>query len=156
MSNTLSAALLAEMFSQDSSDPFLMLVTLTHEDITPIYLVNNTVNITSRGTEFIAFPMKIRLPSDDGESQRSVSIDFDNVSLELIDEMRTITNPLDVKLEMILASNPDEVQLDLQELKLNNIAYDKQKITATLFMDSFLDIAMTSEKYTPTNYPGLF
>jgi hypothetical protein len=156
LSNNLSAELLAQMFGQVSDDPFLMFVTISHEDIDTIYLVNNTVDQVSRGNTYVAFPMKITLPADDGETTREVSIEFDNVSLELIDELRSITSPVDVKIEMILASDPDTVQLSIEELKLRNINYNKQRISAKLYMDSFLNVELDSEKYTPSLYPGLF
>lgn len=156
MANNLTNQLLAQMFGQVSDDPFLMLVTLTHEDFDPIYLVNNTVDIVSRGITYQAFPMNILLPRDDGETEREVAIEFDNVSLELVEEFRSITDPLDVKIEMLLASSPDVVQLSLEDLKLRSITYDKTKISAKLYMDSFLNTEMTSERYTPTNFPGLF
>lgn len=156
MSNSLSPELLAQMFGQVSDDPFLMLVTITHADFAPIYLVNNTVDQVSRGNTYTAFPMQITLPGDDGESAREVTIEFDNVSLELIGEFRTVITPMEVKLEMVLASDLDTVQLSLEELKLRNITYNKTKISAKLYMDSFLNVELTSEKYTPTTYPGLF
>ena len=156
MSNNVSAELLAQMYGQESDDPFMMFVTLSHADFDTLYLVNNVVNQTSRGQEYQAFPMTIRLPNDDGETAREVLIDFDNVSLELIDELRSVTTPMDVKIEMILASDVDTVQLSLEELKLRSVSYDKQKISAKLYMDSFLNVELTSEKYTPTKYPGLF
>jgi hypothetical protein len=156
MSNNLNAELLAQMFGQVSDDPFLMFVTLSHPDITPVYLVNNTVDQISRGQVYTAFPMQITLPTDDGESNREVKIDFDNVSRELIDEMRSITTPMDVKIEMALASNPDLVQLSLEELKLRSVTYDKQRISARLQMDNFLNVELNAEKYTPDRYPGLF
>jgi hypothetical protein len=156
MANNVSQELLAQLFGQVSDDPFMMFFTITHPDFSPIYLVNNTVDQISRGITFQAFPMTVRLPTDDGESTREVAIDFDNVSLELIDELRTVTTPMDVKIEMILASDLDTVQLSLEELKLRSVVYDKQKVSAKLYMDSFLNVEMTSEKYTPTLYPGLF
>lgn len=157
MSNPISSELLAQLYSQESSDPFLMLVELSHPAfLTTQRLVNNNVDIVSRGNTYVAFPMKIRLPSDDGETSREVAIDFDNVGRDLIDEIRSITTPIQVKIEMILASNPDQVQISLEELKVRNISYDKSKISAKLSLDNFLNIAMTGEKYTPQNYPGLF
>lgn len=156
MSNDISAQLLAELYKQESGDPLLMLVTLSDPSFDTIYLVSNTVNITSRGQEYTAFPMQIRLPADDGETNREVNIEFDNVSLELIDELRSITSPIDVAIEIVLASNPDEVQLSYEELKIRNINYNKQRISAKLYMDSFLSVELTSEEYTPTNFPGLF
>lgn len=156
MSNNLSQALLAELYAQESGDPFLMLVTLSHPSFPTIYLVNNVEDIVSRGNTHIAFPMEIRLPSDDGETSREATIEFDNVSLELIDELRTVTSPMDVKIEMILASDPDTVQTSIEELKMRSVTYNKQRVSARLFMDSFLNVEMTSEKYTPQLYPGIF
>lgn len=157
MANSLSPELLAQLFSQESNDPFLTLVTLTHPSFAgPIYLVNNSENIISRGMEFLSFPMRISLPMDDGESNREVAIDFDNVSLEIIGELRKVTDYIDVSMEMVLASIPDEVQMELKELKIGNITYNPSKVSAKLFMDSFLYSALTSETYSPSNFPGLF
>lgn len=156
MSNQLSSQLLAELYGQQSGDPFLMLVTLSHANFSPILLVNNSENIVSRGDTYLAFPMLVRLPSDDGESLREVSIEFDNVSLELIDEIRTSTTPLDAKIEMVLASRPDVVEVAIEELKLTSVSYDQNRIRARLVLDTFLNVEMTSEKYVPSIFSGLF
>lgn len=157
MSNQISNELLAQLFSQNSDDPFLMLVTISHPDwIDTYYFVNNGEQIISRGTTYQAFPMTIVLPTDDGETARGVKIDFDNVSLELVDIMRSVTSPMEVKIEMILASLPDVVQMELTELQIQNISYNSKKVSATLIVDSFLNTELSSERYTPSSYPGLF
>jgi len=157
MSNTLSPELLAQIFAQSSNDPFLTLVTLTHESFaTPIRLVNNSKPITSRGNEYLAFPMKIRLPVDDGETVRDFAIEFDNASLELIEEIRSVTSQIGIKLEMILASMPDVVQMEQADLKIITLNYNATKITARVVLDSFLSVELTSEKYNPSNFPGIF
>lgn len=156
MANQVSPQLLAEFYKQSSGDPLLMLVTLSDPSFADIRLARNTVNIVSRGQTYLAFPMDIRLPADDGETVREVSIVFDNVSLELIDELRSVTRPINVKVEMVLASAPDVVQLAYEELKIRNITYTQQKVSAILYMDSFLNVALGSEVYAPQNYPGLF
>jgi hypothetical protein len=157
MSNTLSPELLAEIFAQESGDPFLTLVTLSHPSFaSDIRLVNNTVNITSRGNVFTAFPMKIRLPMDDGETQRDFALEMDNASLELIEEIRTVTTRISVKFEMILASLPDDVQMSQEDLAIVSLNYTARRISARIAMDSFLGVEITSEKYTYTNFPGIF
>ena len=124
MSNQLSNQLLAQLFAQGSGDPFLTLVTLSHASFSaPIRLVNNSVNIISRGDTYLAFPMKIKLPMDDGESAREVSIEFDNVSQYLLDGFRSVTTEIGVKIEMILASLPNDVQMSLEELKISSVSY---------------------------------
>ncbi len=154
--NTLTPQLLAQIFAQESTDPFLMLLTLTHPDITTIRLVNNTVNITSRSQVFTAFPFTVTLPADDGEVAREVSIEFDNVSLDLIDEIRTVTTPIEVKLEMVLSSLPNAVQISLEELQIQNITYNSSRISARLILDSFLQTEISSERYSPSIFPGIF
>ena len=156
MPNALSNQLLAQLMSQESTDPFLTLLTLSHADFDTIRLVNNSEDIVSRGETFIAFPFKIGLPADDGERTREISIEFDNVALELITEIRSVTTEIDVKLEMVLASIPDDVQISFEELKIQSLNYTKQRISARLFLDSFLTTEISSEKYTPLIYPGLF
>jgi len=157
MPNALSPELLAQLFSQESNDPFLMLLTLNHPDWpSTYYFVNNGAQIISRGLTFLPFPMTIVLPTDDGESSRSVKIEFDNVSLDLIDILRSVTSPMTVKLEMILASLPDIVQMELTELQIQNVNYNSKKVSAILIIDSFLNTELSSERYTPSAYPGLF
>ena len=153
MSNQLSPELIAQLFAQESGDPFLTLATLTHPSFAqPIRLVDNVDDITSRSEVFKAFPFRIVLPIDDGETDREVSIEFDNVSLELIDEIRTVTDPIDVKLEMVLASAPNQVQIELSELKIRQVEYSPTVVNCKLTMDDFLGAALTSERYTPTNF----
>ncbi len=155
MSNTISQELLAQFYAQESSDPFLILVTLTNTAFTA-RLVNNSSDIVSRGFTYTAIPMKIRLPVDDGQSARDFAIDFDNVNLNLIAQMRGVTDTIGVKIEMILASLPDAVQMSQEDLLLRSVTYNATKISAQIVMDDFLAVAMTSEAYTPDLYPGLF
>ena len=154
---SLSNNLLAQLYSQNSDDPFLTLIELDHATFgSTIRLVNNTQDIVSRTNTYTAFPVSITLPADDGKTLRSANITFDNVSLELIDEFRGITDPIDAKLEMVLASDPDVVEIELAELKISNISYNAQSVSAELFLDDFLNTELSSEKYTPTNFSGLF
>ena len=157
MANQLSPELLLQLYNQESNDPFLTLLTLDHPTfVEPVRFVNNTENVISRGEVYNTFPFTITLPLDDGETARQITLDFDNIGLELIDKVRTVTDSINVKIEMVLYSIPDDIQFEVSELKISNISYTATKITATLFLDNFLSTEMTSEKYGPTNFPGLF
>ena len=157
MANQLSPEMMLQIFSQRSNDPFLTLLTLSHEDFSEdIRLVNDVQDIVSRGLTFTAFPFKLTLPKDDGEVSREVSMEFDNVGMELIGPIRSVTSAINVKLEMVLASIPDDVQMSFEELTIQNISYSAKRVSAKLFLDTFLNTEMTSEKYLPSNFPGLF
>lgn len=153
---TLTNSLLGELYAQNSTDPLLMLVTLSHSSFSDIYLANNTEDITSNGNVHLAFPMEIILPADDGVATRKAQIQFDNVSLELIDEIRTVTDPIQVNIKIVLASNPDNIEIEYDEFKIQNVSYDARTIRADLYLDDFLNTEVSSERYTPTLYPGLF
>lgn len=155
MSTELSNELKAQLFAQESADPFLTLLTLSGPGFI-FRLVNNTKNITSNGEVFQAFPMKIKLPVDDGESAREFDLTFDNASLELIRALRGITAPINCQIDMILASLPDTVQMSIPDLLIRSISYNKTTISAKVVMDNFLSVAIPSEKYSPTLFPGLF
>jgi uncharacterized protein DUF1833 len=155
MPNQITDALRAQFFAQESNDPFLMLVTLENSSFI-LRLVNNSSDIVSGGHTYTAFPMKIRLPIDDGQTSRDIQIDFDNVSLEMIRNIRSVTEAISVRIDMILASMPDVIQMTIDNLSIGNITYNAKRITAAIVMDNFLSVEMTSERYTPSNYPGLF
>lgn len=158
MANQLSPELIAQLFAQESNDPFLTLITIENEADpgNNIYLVNNQENIISRGITFQCFPVTISLPVDDGESARQVSIDFDNVSLSLIGKFRSVTKGITVKVEMVLASLPDIVQISIENLVVANISYNKMRISVKLVLDNLLNTELSSERYTPDKFPGLF
>lgn len=156
MANQLSNELLTQLYSQESDDPFLTLLTLTHPDFTTIRIVNNSSDIVSRGETYTAFPFKVTFPVDDGETARQFTLVFDNVSLFLVDEIRSVTTAIDLKIELILASMPDDVQITQQDLKIRSINMNKQQIVANVILDDFLNVEITSERYEPKNFPGLF
>lgn len=151
-----SPNLFAQMTARESDDPFLMLFTISGDGVETIRFVNNTENITSRSKEFVAFPVKLTLPMEDGDTVPSVKVVFDNVSLELVDELRAVTVPLDVKIEAVLASSPDDVEISYEQLKLGNIRCNDKTIDANLFFNDILNSAIPSEKYEPQTYPGIF
>ena len=155
MSRDLSSELKDQLFAQESNDPFLTLLTIEGNDGT-YRLVNNTTDFVSRGNTFSAFPMKVRLPADDGESAREFQLDFDNASLLLIRALRAVTEPIPCKVEMVLASLPDVVQMSVEDLLIRSVTYNDKQVSAKIVLDNFLAIGMTSERYTPSLYPGMF
>ena len=156
---SLSPELIQQIFAQNSTDPFLTLITLSHPNWpSDLRFVNNTVNIISRSNTFLAFPFSIVLPKDDGESVKQIKIDFDNVSLELIDEIRSASGNslITINIEMILASLPDVVQMSYNELEILSANYNRATISLSIGLNDFLIVGLTSEKYAPSNFRGLF
>lgn len=157
MSIQLSQAVLAELMKQESGEAVLALLTLSHPSWgEPVRIVNNNADVISRGNRYLAFPFQITLPKDDGESDRQATVVIDNSSLELIGALRSVTNEIPATIEIIMASLPDTVQIEYTDLVIRTIRYNKSAISATLTLDNFMNTELTSEKYTPAKYPGLF
>jgi len=153
----LSQKLVQAVMQPNTGEVFLLLVTFNHSSFPePIYLVNNLENITSRGKEFLAFPIDLVLPPDDGDTLPSVQITCQNASLELIDEVRSVQGPMSVTIEMVLASSPDYVEASINDLRVAGAQYDKNTIQLTATVDDLLNTSFPKEKYQPGNFPGLF
>lgn len=145
-----------QLLDQYSDDPCLVLLTLSHLKWETIRLVNNLEKITSRGQEFQPLAFQITLPGDDGESVPTVGITLDNVDLGLMREFRMITDSPSIKLELIFASFPDVVEMEVNDLKLDNVTYDSGQIKGTLTFDNLLNTKIPSDTYTPKDFPGMF
>ena len=153
-----STVLKTELFKQNSDDPFLFLLTLEDPkgSFPPVYLVNNLEDIISRGNTYLAFPMAIALPVNDGETVPALEITLTNVTLEFMEILRAITTPLKGTVEAVLASRPALVELSIKDLELREIKYDRQTITATFTLKDMLNLGLPKHNFTPTFYPGLF
>lgn len=154
---TYSANFIDAVVNQNTDEVFLFLVTLDHDDlVNPIRVVNNVENITSRSNVYTAFPFDLILPQDDGDTLPQVIISLSNVDLSLIDEIRSLNSSLDVTLEIVLASNPNYVEMTIEGMKTISIQYDAQKIEATCQIEDVLNLAFPKGAYLPSNFPGLF
>lgn len=155
MSRALSSTALASAFAQETDQVWLLLLTVTHPQLTTIRLVNNTVDIVSRGQTFIAFPFELELPQDDGESMPSASIRIDNVDQTIVRAFRALSTPPLVLIEAVLASSTDTVELSLEGLTFKSLTYDAATITAQLGFEPIL-VEPIAVSMTPTRFPGIF
>jgi hypothetical protein len=152
-----SPAFVQAVLQENTEDVFLFLLTLDHADLAqPIRLVNNIESVTSRGNLYSAFPFELVLPQDDGETLPEVIISMSNVTLELIEDVRTLQGALSVTVEIILSDSPDYVEMSIEGMKTNNISYDAQRLQATCQVEDVLNLAFPQELYLPSNFPGLF
>ena len=152
----LSANFISEINSQNSGDVFLWLVEASHSSFETLYLVANTEDIVSNGRTYTAFPFKLTLaPDDDGEAPIA-KIDFSNVGLELVENIRSVTSPIKFKLQLVLASAPDEIEVEIEQMIGRALEYDESLISFTLTYDDILSISVPSYTYNPLEYGGLF
>lgn len=151
---TISTNARAALYAAQSDEVWLQLLTVEHDDIaTPIRLVCNTEDVVSRGDTYTAFPFEISIPAT---AQETVELVVDNVTRELIEEVRGIDTPLTLTLEVVLASDPDTVEAGPFAFQSRAVEYDVQRMRFTLAYEPLLQEPFPAYTYTPIEYPGLF
>lgn len=154
---TLSSNARAALYAAQTAEVFLQLLTIEHDDlVAPIRLVDNTEAIVSAGETFDPFPFRIVLPAETDTELPTVELVVDNVSRELLEEVRSISTPFTVTLEIVLASDPDTVEAGPFLFESRSASYDVQTLRFELGAETFMTEPFPADIYTPTTYPGLF
>ena len=154
---TFSNAFKLACLEQNTDEVFLWLLTIEHAASSTVFrLVNNLDPITSRGNEYMAFPFQFVLPEDDGETLPTIQISVDNVSLELIEIIRTYGTGISITSEIILASAPDTVEYAIEDLTLVDATYDKQSLTLTAQIQDLLNQRFPADDFLPRTFSGMF
>jgi hypothetical protein len=158
VSRTLSPQGLAGLFAQETDEAFLLLLTLSHEDLpAPIRVSSDAVNTTSRGQLYVAYPFDLTLPDDADDHAPRARLTIDNVSREIVLAVRSIGSPLAVKIEIVRAAAPDVVEIAYSgDLLLRNVSYDDLVVAGDLAMDDDETEPFPAIRFTPATVPGLF
>ncbi len=159
IAKTVSAvfSLKQEVFLQDTNEVFLILLTITHDDIDPsIRVVNNNEAITSNGNLFTAFPFNIELPDSRENAVPRARLSIDNVSREIAEAIRTITTVATITIEIIRAADPDTIEITWAPFNLRNVTWDMTKVSGDLVSEEIEMEPFPIGQFTPANSPGLF
>lgn len=143
-------------FAESTDEAVLVLLTLSHASFPTVRLVNNPEAVTSRGNVFSPFPFLVTPHREDGDSFSGATLQIDNVSRELIAEIRGLTSPADVVMELVIASEPDTVQRGPWRFVISRVSYDALVISAELGVELVLDEPYPGDRYDPAHFPGLY
>ena len=157
MARSVSATLEAAVYAQQTDEIFLILLAISHADMSEtLRFVNNTEDVVSGGETYTAFPFAIDLPSDTEDSLPSVQLVIDNIDRSIIEELRSIDSAPTIAVSVILSSAPDTIECGPLSFSLKSIDYDAKVITAQLGFEDILNEPFPAGTFTPTDFPGLF
>ena len=149
--------LLNALAAQETNEAILVLLTITHASLSPpIRVTSNSVQTESNGNTFYQYPFNLTLPNDPESGFSSGRLTIDNVGREIISSIRSISTPLTIMLQVVMASAPNTVYVEFSDFKLTNIKYDALTITADLVLDHFINEPFPGNRITPSNFPGMF
>ena len=152
-----SQAYLDAAFANETSEAFLHLVTIDHPDLAqPIRVAHDTVDVTSRGNLFVAFPFNVRLPDEGDDKDVVAHLSIDNVDRQIGQTISLIETAAIVTLEVILASDPETVEISISDFKMRNVEWDAGTVSADLVLDSLVFQSHPKDRFDPANFPALF
>jgi hypothetical protein len=141
---------------QSESNLPLVLLTIDHDDLTsPISIVNNKVNVSSNGVEYIAFPFDIVLPDSSEDSPPTSKIRIDNVSREIGQAIRLLATPPSVTIRVIRQETPDVIEAEYVGMTLANVSYNVFSVEADLQFEDLIREPWPYMIFTPAIFRGI-
>jgi len=170
---TLSPNAIKAMFSQETDEQLITLVTITDptQPNQPVRLANGftgrlaslttdeevVYGVTSRGQDYVYLPLDITLPNEDESGIGDCSLVFNYVTQEAVELIRAnLTTATPVVIELILSGSPDTVEAEFTGFYVVNATYNAQAITLALSAINYNREPFPSYTFTPKYFPGLF
>ncbi len=144
-------------FPQETADVWLVLITIEHSALSiPIRVVNNHESVISAGEEFVGFPFKMTLPSSLEDAPPSGRLVIDNVSQDIVQNIRQINSPASVTIQVIDASTLDIIQFNFPDFQLRDVKANVIQVTGDLTLENFVNEPYPAGTFSPSAFPGLF
>lgn len=164
---SLSLNFLRALFAQEGGEIPAFLLTITHPTlINPILLSTDaTTRLTddplvyatiSRGMTFLYAGVSLQLPDEQDSTAPAAKLVIENVTRALIPMVRSIQTPAQAKIEVVLISAPDTVEITWPSFDLTNLQYDMATLQFDLTMDALTTEPFPAGTFGPANFPNLF
>lgn len=154
---TLSPATMQAGNAQETGEVYLVLLKISHEGLAEaIRVVNNNVAITSNGETYLPYAFRYDPPDDTATGMENGMLTIDNVDRSFIAVIRAIDSPPTVEVSVILASDPDNIQVGPLEFSFSGVTYNAKSISGALVYDDMLSYEFPQGKFRPMDFPGLF
>lgn len=155
------------LFSQESGEVPIFLLTITHPSLlAPIYLSTDPTtrfqddppayNTVSRTLGFLYAGIDVTIPDEQDKTPPASKLTIQNVTRELIPLARSVSTPPSVKIEAVLASALDTVEMTWPALDMSNLQYDANQLVFDLTMDALTTEPFPSGNFSPAYFPALF
>lgn len=162
----LSNAAKQALYAQQTSEVFIVLLTISHpsflDDIRissdPYELLPSAGvrGVVSNGLEFPFLPFSISLPQQDDTGTSRASISIDNVDRRMVAAVRSANSALRIKIEVVLASDVNNVEISMDDYRLERVTYDAFTISGDISVEYFDLEPYPSKRFTPSDFPGIF
>lgn len=155
------------LFAQESGEVPIFLLTITHASLAaPIYLTTDPTErystdplgyrTVSRSINFLYAGVDVTIPDEQDKSPPASKLTIANVARDLIPLARSVSSPPQVKIEAVLASDLNTVEMTWPALDMSNLQYDANQLVFDLTMDSLVTEPYPAGTFSPAYFAGLF
>jgi uncharacterized protein DUF1833 len=155
------------LFAQEASEVPILLLTITHPALAaPIRLSTDattrlttdplTYGTTSRSNTFLYAGIDVTLPDEQDKTPPASKLTIQNVTRDLIPLARSVSSPPSVKIEAVLASALDSVEMTWPVMDMSNLTADMTTLQFDLTMDSLTTEPFPAGTFNPADFPALF
>jgi len=158
MARTLSTVAKRAIYSSESGEVFVVLLTIDHPDfLLPIRVGSDAVQVTSDGNVHLPYPFRVSMPSELEDRLPEVTLEIDNVDRQIVDAVRSVGgSPMTVTMKVVLASSPNVIEAGPIEFTLRDVSYDASVVQGSLGFDDPLNEPFPGDSFTPARFSGLF
>ncbi len=157
MSRALTPTARRAVYSSSSDEVFLTLLSISHDDLEDdLRFVADFQDIVSNGETYSACAFEYTLPDDIDGSVSSPTVTICNVDRSILTVVRTISTAPVFTISIVLASDPDTVEVGPYEYYLESVSYDALTITGTLTSNLYMDDNASTIRYSIKTFPGMF
>lgn len=157
MSRSLSSAALQSLHAAETDDAFLILLTISHDDMaSPLRVTSDAVATESRGNTFVPFPFELTLPDDMDDRAAQARLLIDNVDRQIVYAVRSLNSAPSILIEIVRAADPETVEAQFVDFKLVDVSYDAWRVEGVLSIEDFTAEPYPAGIFSPSQFPGLF
>ena len=157
MARTISAGMREQLYRPQTNACYLTLMEFYSDDLTEsIYLVNNNESITHNSQEYSPYNFNFTLPDEDESQALNTQITISNIDRRLTIALRSVRNPLNVRVRIIEASSPDTVEVGPFIFVMRDVSYNNRTITGSLQYLNYVDKNASKYTYSNLEFPGLY
>jgi hypothetical protein len=152
----LSATAQAALLGAYTDDPVCVLLEISHPDLAEVIRVtNNGADLVSNGNTYQHFPFVIELPGDT-EDAPVAKLRIANVDRQIGDVLEGITTSATCSMSIVLASDPDTLEIEWQNYELRNVTWTALEVSGDLIIRTFANEPFPNVSVRESNFPNLY
>jgi hypothetical protein len=149
-SNTVGTPFIASGSGTGTGTVYTYSERLSENDADVVY------GVVSAGKKYTFLPLEITLPQEDEAQAPRCSIVIRDATRYIIPVIRNLTSPPKVKIDLVLTTSPDVVEVSFDGFYVTNFSYNRDQVTCELQMVNYEREPFPMHSFSPKYFPGLF